>query len=170
MTDGEFKRLILPNYSSMYVAAFIILRNKTDACDAVQETMARLWERRAKLEITVSPQALCNTATRNCSIDMLRRHHGELSTDSEPLSVHNDVPSAIRADSEANCNSLIEAIGKTLDTFNGAHRRVLSLSFISRLNNEEIAQATGLSPDNIRQILSRGRRKLKEIMSHEIDY
>lgn len=167
MTDGEFKQQILPLYGKMYTAAYVILRNRADACDTVQEVVTRLWEHRHRLAVEVSPNSLCATAVRNCCIDMLRRRQGRVSFDNEILKECN-TPSSLTSDAQASYNTLLTAISHTASTMNDMQRNVLLLSLISRLNNEEIEQATGQSAANVRQMLSRGRRKLKETLAHEL--
>ncbi len=167
MTDGEFKQQILPNYGKMYTAAYLILRNRADACDAVQEVVARLWEQRSKLDVEVSHTSLCSIAVRNCCIDILRRRKGRMSIDDETMMGY-DVPSTLSSDSQACYTTLLRAIKQVVATMNNAQRKVILLSLISKLSNEEIEKATGQSSANVRQILSRGHRKLKEILAHEL--
>ncbi|MDE5752093.1 MAG: sigma-70 family RNA polymerase sigma factor, partial [Duncaniella sp.] len=50
---------------------------------------------------------------------------------------------------------------KMIDTLPAAQQTVVRLSLCGELSNDEIAEATGQSPDNVRQLLSRGRRKLR---------
>lgn len=45
-------------------------------------------------------------------------------------------------------------------------RKAVELSAFSGCSNDEIAELTGESPANVRQLLSRGRRKLKELYNH----
>ena len=47
-------------------------------------------------------------------------------------------------------------------------REIISLSTFSGFSNEEIAQATGLSDANVRAILSRTRRRIKELFSKNL--
>lgn len=157
----------MPRYGDMYVAASVILRDKDDACDAVQEVIARLWERRSGLDSAVSVGSLCAISVRNYCIDMLRKRHGQVSLDTE-LNMGSDVSAPITADADANYNSLLQAISKVISTMNGVQRKVLTLSLISKLTTEEIQQVTGESSANVRQILSRGRRKIKEILENEL--
>lgn len=167
MTDGEFKQLILPQYRKMYAAAYVILRDKDDACDAVQEIVARLWERRRGFDQSVAVGALCAVSIRNFCIDMLRKRHGEVSLDTE-LNICHDVTATSVADAETNYNSYLQAINRVISTMNEVQRNVLTLSLITKLTVDEIQQITGESNANIRQILSRGRRKLKEVLEHEL--
>ena len=59
MTAEEFKSTILANYRRMYAAALAMLANSDDASDAVQDTVARLWERRESLGDVDSPASFC---------------------------------------------------------------------------------------------------------------
>jgi len=146
----------------MYAVAFGIFRNVDDAQDAVQETVARLWSARDSLADIDNPSAFCCRAVRNRCIDMLRSRQfdplGEIS-----------IADTVSADNQARYNSALAYINRALDTFPEKQRKVLSLSFISQLSNDEIVAATGLTDANVRQILSRGRLKLKALISHEIN-
>lgn len=73
------------------------------------------------------------------------------------------------ADNEARYHSTLGYVRQVLESFPEKQRKVLSLSFISQLSNDEIVEATGLIDANVRQIISRGRLKLKAIISHEIN-
>lgn len=42
-------------------------------------------------------------------------------------------------------------------------RTVVVMSAVTGLSNSEISQATGLSAENVRVLLSRGRKKLREL-------
>ncbi|MDE6768460.1 MAG: RNA polymerase subunit sigma-70, partial [Muribaculaceae bacterium] len=43
---------------------------------------------------------------------------------------------------------------------------VVMLSAVSGLSNNEIQEVTGLSDDNVRVLLSRGRKKLKQLFAN----
>ncbi len=163
MTDNEFRQRIIPRYKTMYAVAFGIFRNSDDAQDAVQETVARLWADRHSLADIDNPSAFCCRAVRNRCIDMLRTRQldplGEIS-----------IADTVSADNQARFNSTLGYVSRVLESFPEKQRRVLSLSLISQLSNDEIVAATGLTDANVRQILSRGRLKLKAIISNEINH
>ena len=56
---------------------------------------------------------------------------------------------------------------KYLAQLNERHRKVLTLSIFSQLSYDEISVATGESPENVRVILSRGRKTIKEFLKNE---
>lgn len=161
MTGSDFRQTIIPCYKSMYAAAFAIFRAQDDASDAVQETMARLWSQRDKISVPANPAAFCIRAVRNQCIDMLRTRK------CEPLE-NLKIADSQSADAPANFHSSVSLVGTLIADFPKKQQKVLHLSFISQLSADEIAEITGLSNANVRQIISRGRQILKSLLSHEI--
>ncbi len=123
------------------------------AADVVQDTIAHLWQKRASLEASMAPESLCMTAVRNRCISLIRaeRPFGTLEEASVQMT---------RTDSSMDCEYLYRAIERLDEN----RRRVVVMS-MRGFNCEEIAAELALSPANVRQLLSRGRRQLKEILS-----
>lgn len=161
MTETEYRKQIVSCYRGMYAVAFRIFRNVDDASDAVQETMTRLWEKRTETTLPDNPAAFCNVAVRNTCLNMLRQRRFD---SLEGI----DLPSASPTDAGASYNSALSHLRSLLADFPEKQRKILILSFISQLSNTEITEATGESEANVRQILSRGRQKLKTLLSHEL--
>lgn len=144
----------------MYAVAFGIFRNADDASDAVQETMSGLWSRHITLPVPDSPGAFCTSSLRHTCIDMLRKRRFDSLEGVEAIAAQS-------ADAPASFHSSLGFIRSLLDDFPPKQRKILTLSFISQLSNDEIVAATGESAANVRQIISRGRQKLKILISHE---
>lgn len=144
----------------MYAIAFAIFRVSDDASDAVQEAMSRLWSQHLSLTLPDSPDAFCATVVRRTCLDMIRRRRFD------PLEGIEAADTA-STDSDAAYHTALNYIKALLVQFPEKQRKVLTLSFISQLSNDEITTVTGLSDANVRQIISRGRQKLKTILSHE---
>lgn len=164
MTDGEFKRILLPQYRQMYAAAFAILRDPDDASDAVQDIISALWQKHEGLDISENVPAFCNRTIRNHCIDRIRQNSNRFF---EKIDTLYTIPSDTTTDSEASFTSTSSLIMKCLAQLNERHRKVLILSIFSQLSNNEICTATGESPENVRVILSRGRKIIKEFLKNE---
>ncbi|MDE6637610.1 MAG: sigma-70 family RNA polymerase sigma factor [Muribaculaceae bacterium] len=164
MTDGEFKRIVLPHYRQMYATAFAILRDPDEASDAVQDTISALWQKHSQMKPPDNVQAFCNRTIRNHCIDRLRENSKQYFERIETL---HQLPTGSNADSEVSLSSTSEFIMKCLKRLNKRHREVLALSIFSQLSNDEISRATGESPENVRVILSRGRKTIKEYLKNE---
>ena len=57
----------------------------------------------------------------------------------------------------------IARLSNVIDRLPASQAEVMRLSAFGGLSNDEIAQATGLDNQNVRALLSRGRRKIKEM-------
>lgn len=77
------------------------------------------------------------------------------------------MPSDTTTDSEASFTSTSSLIMKCIAQLKDRHRKVLILSLFCQLSNDEICTATGESPENVRVILSRGRKTIKEFLKNE---
>ncbi len=164
MTDGEFNRIILPQYRQMYATAFAILRDPDDASDAVQDSLSALWLKHQDIKIPENGAAFCRQTIRNHCIDRIR---GDSKRYFERIETLYQLPTGFKTDSEVSLSYTSSFIMECLRTLNERHREVLTLSIFSQLSNDEISTATGESPENVRVILSRGRKTIKEYLKNE---
>lgn len=165
MTSGEFKSILLPCYRRMYATALAILRDADDASDAVQDTITALWQRHDRIAIPDNPPAFCCRSVRNTCIDRLRLNAKRYFDNIEGLCI---VDTDVASDRDLSFNSMSAYIAELLSGFKEKQRKILLLSIFSQLSNNEICDITGETIENVRMILSRGRRKLKEYMNNEI--
>lgn len=162
MNAHTFKELLLPHSRKMYAMAMTILKNDDDARDVVQDTLAKLWERRNELDNIQNAVAYCITMTKNICIDRLRRtQHSGYNINVQYETLHltsNETISQIEARDRLNNVTQLMAL------LPAQQQKILKLRAISDCSVEEIEQITGLSSVNIRTLLSRARRKLKELI------
>lgn len=161
MDAAGFKRDIIPHYRRMFAVALRVIGDSDGAADAVQEAMARLWERRDALDEVDCAGAYCITVTRRICIDRLRQEAACPSTplraDTVPAETAPEASTAIERDEDA------RLLAELMSRLPQAQQRVLRLSAIGGLGNDEIAQITGETPANVRQLLCRARRRLREL-------
>lgn len=157
MTAEEtYRQRFLPLYPQLYDAAFALLADQDDASDAVQEVMMKLWSRRNMLSQVESPIGFSLTMIRNIAIDTIRCRKVSEQPNADSAHLIPDEP-----DSET-------FIKQAIATLPDAQREVLTLSAFGQLSGSEIAAATGQSADNVRQLLCRARRKLREIYNQHM--
>ncbi len=164
MTDGEFNSILLPQYRQMYSTAFAILRDPDDASDAVQDVVSTLWQKHYNLPIPDNEVAFCRQTIRNYCIDRIR---GDSKRYFEKIETLYQLTTESNTDSDVSLSTTSDFIMKCLRKLNKRHREVLTLSIFSQLSNDEISRATGESPENVRVILSRGRKTIKEYLKNE---
>lgn len=139
----------------MYGIALAVLGDSEDACDAVQESMARLWEKRSDIGDKDSYEAFCIRVVRNVCLDKIRlqRQHADLTEADRPV---NDSDRAENRETISVIKKLASQLGDT-------QRTVFMMSAFGECDNNEIVKATGLSESNVRQLLSRARKRIKEL-------
>lgn len=152
--EDIFNERFLPLYPRLYSVAAAILGPSTgEASDAVQETMVKIWKSGASMATIEQPEAYAVKVLRTTAIDMLRRRHYADSID-EALEIDSDSP----PDPDS-----VEFLERIIDTLPSTQQEVIRLSAFSNLPNDEIAALTGQTAVNVRQLLSRGRKKIKEL-------
>lgn len=158
MTEEEFRRSVLPLQHAMYGIALRMGIPPDDSADTVQETLLRLWRNRGG--IPASPGELrpyCLAAFRNECITLLRRRHPTVDLDRAREIRSGPAEGTEYRDTRRHIEGLIDRLPP-------GQRQVVRLSGLGGLDNSEIARATGESEANVRQLLSRGRRRLREMI------
>ena len=163
MDSSAFKHLLLPHYRRMYSTAMVILRNSDDASDAVQEAFTRLWERRNELPNIDNPEAYCVTTIKRICIDRLRIKTVAINDVTEDTLLIAD-DSDVQADSRESLQLITHLMSKLPEQ----QRQVLQLRAFNECSLDEIESITGLTGVNVRTLLSRGRRRLRELYNNHI--
>lgn len=144
----------------MYRYAYFILYDKDDALDAVQSAIASLWEKRNSLSSVDNLAAFCITSAKHQAIDILRKRPRSIITLDEITEQEDTTPSV--SDTMEYSESL-DKVKSILSTFSPVQQEIMRLRSQAECTVEEIAYITSMTEDNVRQVLSRTRRKLKEL-------
>ena len=159
MDTTEFKRRFLPCHKRFYHTAFRLTGNTQDAEDLVQEAYAKLWNRRNELEGVENAEAYGVMLVKNLCFDWMRRniHDTDTCALEEVTLATDDSPGHTTElhDEAEHAKSLINQLPNK-------QRRVMWLRDVNDCSFEEIEQATGLNATNIRVLLSRARKKIRE--------
>ena len=160
MTRDDFNNIIKQMSRRLYGYAYRILQNQQEAEDAVQETFLKLWKMNDKLDNYDSVEALSTAMTRNYCIDQIRKLK---TTGYDQYPVETFVAESVstpqelleRAESARLINKIIERLPLQ-------QRQIIELRDIHGFSYEEISVKTGQSVNNIRVILSRARKFVRE--------
>ena len=160
MDANDFKRKFLPYHSKLYRVAFRIMGNEQDAEDMVQETFLKLWKKREELPPDIgNMEAYCVTLTKNVCYDAIRASHiEEDNRQPEELSIiqESDLFRTIAVRDE------VHQVRRIIGNLPQPQRQIIMMRDVNDCSMEEIEQATGLSAVNIRVMLSRIRKKIRE--------
>ncbi len=164
MEAEEFKAVFLPLARVMYVEALRILRSQADAEDAVQEVYTRLWEHRRELGLVDNPRSYSMTVLRNHCLHIVTAAMYRRTETTGPFEGTSTFASSDPHE-EIESRDRIGKVFELLETLPENQRKVLTMHDVEGRTNQEIGQITGLSPDNIRKLLSRARKAIRSHFS-----
>ncbi len=119
------------------------------------------WESRSRLAEIEKPEAYCLTAVKRQALDAIRRR-GRMQESNVDIS-NIDLPGSLTPHDEAVARDDLRLACQLIGQLAPRQREVVELSALSGYDNAEIAAATGISDENIRVLLSRGRSRLREL-------
>ena len=160
MDANDFKRKFLPYHRKLYRAAFHLMGNAQDAEDMVQEAYLKLWKRRDELPPDIANlEAYCVTLVKNLCYDTLRLSH--LEEDGRPpeeLPIAGSTNLAHEVEIKDEARQVMTLISQLPEQ----QQQIMRMRDVEDRPYEEIEQATGLNSVNIRVLLSRARKKIRE--------
>ena len=168
MDAENFKRKFLAFHPKLFRIAYALVENKADAEDILQDAYFKLWNKRDELPDIENPEAFCVTLVKNLSLDFLRspranRREEEiesvftLATDSSP-------------EKELETKDKEQQIRQLINRLPENQRQVLRLRGINDCSMDEIEQITGLNAVNVRVLLSRARKVIREQFEKLYEY
>lgn len=159
MTARQFTDTFLPLKEPLYRVAYYILESRQDAEDALQDLYVRLWNSRETLDVIVNPRAYCIMMMRNVCIDRIRM--SKLSFASQELAGSvaddGDVLQSLMA------RERLERVMDSMNLLTDTEREVLRMHVMEDLSYDEISARTGISNLTQRVLLSRARKKMRNV-------
>ncbi|GAB3515757.1 RNA polymerase sigma factor [Emticicia fontis] len=155
-----FTQSVLQHQSRLFRVAKLFLKNTEEAEDTVQEIFLKLWDKRQQLEAYNSVEALAVQMTKNLCLDKLKSHaYNYTSTGLETVEVSAKTYTPHEQAELADSNELLK---KIIDDLPEIQKTILHLRDVEEYSFEEIEQITGQTINNIRVILSRARKSVRD--------
>lgn len=155
----EFKQKILPAKDKLYRLAKGFLRNREDAEDLLQDVLLKLWTNKQTLDTYHSVEALAMTTTKNMCLDQLRARKYRRAVDIDGHEVDSGYTSPDKLAELSDSESLMQRL---MDALPEQQKWVLHLREVEGYSYEEMEELTGLNVNNLRVILSRARKSMRD--------
>jgi RNA polymerase sigma-70 factor (ECF subfamily) len=158
----KFERIYTDYKQTMYYAAFRILKNIHDSEDAVHQAFIRLIDRMDKIDEgdRHKTRGFLVVITEHIAIDIYRKQKRQNCVSYDELEIFTPDDSAHAFDIE---NTVVEAILKLPVNYS----TVLRLKYSQGYSDAEIADILGISEENVRQRISRAKKKLSALLQEE---
>ena len=164
MEAETFKQRFLSFHPKLYRIALALVESPEDAEDILQEAYTKLWSKRDSLEAVQQPEAFAVTIVRNLCLDFLRSPR--TNSRSEPLEtviLHcEDSP-----ERQVETRDQLRQVVRLIQQLPPNQQQVIRLRGMEDCSVEEIAEITGFSPANVRTLLSRARKYIKDKLKKE---
>ena len=163
MNAEEFKRLYYPFHPKLYRIAFALLNNADDAEDILQDTYYKLWSKRMELTGIVQPEAFCVSMVKNLCLDFLRAPGNRMNN--EPVELVK-ITTESTPEQELESREKMRQVEAMIEQLPEKQRIVIQMRGCGNCSLEEIETATGESAANVRVLLSRARKTLKNMLAN----
>ena len=153
MQERQFKVLFLSEYDRMYKAACILLGDKDEAKDVVQDVFAKLWDGTNPLR-KESQRTFLLTCVRNRCLNIIaqRQTHQEAMRLFAPTAVESG-----KYDEE-----IIEAVSRYVEErLTPQTSRIIRMHFDEEQSYKEISNSLGISLSAVNKHIVQGLRKLR---------
>ena len=134
------------------------LENAEDAEDLIQEAYLKLWSKREELTLISNPEAFAVTLVKNMCFDLLRS--GKYLSDRQHLPL-TEAQNALPADGR-DAKDDAQLVRMLIARLPQQQRMVMMLRDVKGCSYEEVERLTGLNAVNVRVLLSRARKKIRE--------
>lgn len=145
-----FCRNVRQCQNGLYHLAISILKNESDAQDAIQETLLKAYDHLNDLKQKNKFKPWLMRILINTAYEMLRKRKNteEISEWTEPPADSPDLNTRI-------------TLWDTVQSLPAGYRTVIVLYYYENLTVKEIGKITDLTPDTVKKRLSRARERLK---------
>jgi RNA polymerase sigma-70 factor (ECF subfamily) len=164
--EATMEALVNQYASALYRVAYSVLRNASDAEDAVQETFLRVLRHGDKLDEIRDQRVWLVRIVWNIVLDRKRRAKTRPETD-DVEELARVLPSAgLSAEQIAAAAQHHAHVLACVDKLPGKEREVLMLSAFEELSSVEIATVLGITESSARSRLFRARNLMAEMLNH----
>jgi RNA polymerase sigma-70 factor (ECF subfamily) len=159
MDAREFKQRFMPHYKLLYRVANYLTGNAQDAEDLLQDMYLKLWQKRDDLKEETDTQAYLVTMMKNLFIDQRRHKHLDAS---EAIEAHASPPDERSLDHQIDARDEVQQVEGLIRKLSERDAKIIQMHLMEDRSYEEIENDTGLSQGNIRIIVMRAKKKLKQ--------
>ena len=159
MDAREFKQRFMPHHQLLYRVAYHLTGNAQDAEDLLQDLYLKLWQKRDDLPDEATKEAYLVSMMRHLFIDQRRLKHLDASAE---LKNEEGPPDERSLDRQIDSRDEAQQMEGLINELPERDGRIIRMHLMEDRSYEEIEQDTGLSQGNIRIIVMRTKKKLKQ--------
>ena len=131
------------------------LGNGSDAEDAVQETLLKLWTVRERIADATKMQHMASVVCRNVSLNMLRGARCKVQIDKVGYVANADNPH-----NQLEIKESDRMLKQSISALSDRHRAIIRMRNVENMPYTDIARILGTTESSVRGMISKARREL----------
>merc|ERR1711991_502567 len=159
MSVKLFNSVILNFTDSFYRFALSMLKDSESAKDAVQDCLAKIWDKRQSLDALDNPRAWAMRIVRNHCLDIIRSHRPLIDIADNPAIAGGDTP-----DFDLLYQDQQRWFDATIEMLPVKQREIFHLREVEEMSYQEIADVLGLSMSEVKVSLHRARTRVSSTL------
>jgi RNA polymerase sigma-70 factor, ECF subfamily len=164
---GEFERLAMPLFDSLYNFARWLAQDATEAEDLVQETFRKALQGFSSFAPGTDFRAWIFRILRNTFLTSRTGLRAKLTTELDPEDEATIPVTWETPESLALASSTREALQSALDSLPVLYREVVLLCDVEEMKYQEIAQVLSVPVGTVMSRIARGRKLLRQMLAGE---
>ena len=149
-----FSKNIIDIEDGMYRFAYSILKNDTDAQDAIQESILKAYKNLDTLKTKSKFKSWMFTIIKNTCFEILKKRNECVEITEEIVLAQNDI-------------DLKLTLWNAVQNLSQPYRTTVTLFYYEDMSIKQISKITNTKEDAVKKQLSRGREKIREVINDE---
>jgi RNA polymerase sigma-70 factor, ECF subfamily len=160
MNEQEFSQKVMIYSGKFYGYSYKILGDRDEAHDVVQDLYLKLWSIRNNLGNINSLEAFATTIIRNLCLDRLKKiKNVALYSDNYVKTINNEDDTT-----EEEVENRVDLVRRAINKLPEIQQKVFIMRDFEEKEFEQISLELELTPENARVILSRARKRIRELI------
>ena len=164
MNEQEFSQKVMVYSGKFYRYSYKILGNKEDARDTVQDLYVKLWTIRNSLNSISNIEAFATTIVRNLCIDRLKKIKSTFLDSGSLVKLSLVTESNNNEVNEDEIDIKIDLVRRVLKKLPEMQQKIFLMRDFEEKEYDTISLELGISEENLRVMLSRARKKIRELI------
>lgn len=158
MLSDLFHSKVLPVRNKLFRYAYMILNDRDEAEDIVQEVLMKIWMKKENLSAITSIEGWCITVTRNLAFDRLRITKSKYKL---PVEMGMNLPSDENPHTRVSREDQLNSVYRFIMELPAKQQQTVFLRDIEGHSYKEISQIMGISENLVKITLFRAREALR---------